>query len=75
MAFRRARTTINPVRIDQATRVVTGGSYRVTRNPMYVGLTARLTMWPVHFAVRQHCRARWTSLDSSTDFKSFPKSE
>ena len=51
IAFRLARTTINPVRIDQASRVVTGGIYRVTRNPMYVGLTALLTMWAVWLAV------------------------
>ncbi len=49
--FRRARTTINPVQIDQASRVVTHGIYRVTRNPMYVGLTGLLTMWAVHLAV------------------------
>jgi protein-S-isoprenylcysteine O-methyltransferase Ste14 len=50
-AFRRARTTINPVQIDQASRVVTGGIYGITRNPMYVGLTGLLTMWAVHLAV------------------------
>ncbi len=51
LTFRRARTTINPVQIDQASRVVTSGIYRVTRNPMYVGLTGLLTMWAVHLAV------------------------
>jgi protein-S-isoprenylcysteine O-methyltransferase Ste14 len=44
-AFRRARTTINPVQIDQASRLVTAGIYGVTRNPMYVGLAALLTGW------------------------------
>lgn len=51
LAFRRAKTTINPVQIDQASRVVTSGIYRITRNPMYVGLTGLLTMWAVHLAV------------------------
>ena len=51
IAFRLAKTTINPVQIDQASRVVTGGIYRVTRNPMYVGLTALLTMWAMHLVV------------------------
>jgi protein-S-isoprenylcysteine O-methyltransferase Ste14 len=51
VAFRRAQTTINPVQIDQASSVVTGGIYRVTRNPMYVGLTALLTTWAVWLAV------------------------
>lgn len=44
-AFRRAGTTINPVRIDQAASLVTSGVYRVTRNPMYVALTLLLAAW------------------------------
>ena len=51
VAFRAARTTINPVRIDRASRVVTGGIYRLSRNPMYVGLTALLAGWAVFLAV------------------------
>ena len=51
IAFRIAKTTINPIQIDQASRVVTGGIYRVTRNPMYVGLTALLTTWAVWLSV------------------------
>jgi protein-S-isoprenylcysteine O-methyltransferase Ste14 len=50
-AFRAARTTINPVQIDRASRVVTGGIYRFSRNPMYVGLTALLAGWAVFLAV------------------------
>lgn len=38
-AFRHARTTVNPVRIEQASELVTGGIYGVSRNPMYVGVT------------------------------------
>lgn len=37
-AFRKAHTTINPLRPDRAAAVVTTGVYRVTRNPMYLGL-------------------------------------
>ncbi|HEU4570043.1 MAG TPA: isoprenylcysteine carboxylmethyltransferase family protein [Gemmatimonadales bacterium] len=37
-AFRRAHTSPNPWRPSAA--LVTGGPYRLTRNPMYVGLTA-----------------------------------
>lgn len=44
-AFARARTTINPVRIEAASALVTGGIYRVTRNPMYVALTLLLLGW------------------------------
>ena len=50
-AFRRAQTTIDPVHIGQASRVVSIGIYRLSRNPMYVGLTGLLTMFAVHLAV------------------------
>jgi protein-S-isoprenylcysteine O-methyltransferase Ste14 len=35
--FRRARTTLNPMKPDSASALVTGGIYRFTRNPMYLG--------------------------------------
>jgi protein-S-isoprenylcysteine O-methyltransferase Ste14 len=38
-AFRRAGTTVNPVRIETASSLVMDGIYRITRNPMYVGVT------------------------------------
>jgi protein-S-isoprenylcysteine O-methyltransferase Ste14 len=44
-AFRKADTTIDPVRIDRASALVTGGIYRLTRNPMYVSLTVMLAAW------------------------------
>ncbi len=47
VALRRARTTTDPVNIDAASSLVTGGIYRITRNPMYVGLTALLLGWTV----------------------------
>jgi len=37
LAFRRARTTVNPLRPAAATSLVTSGIYRLTRNPMYLG--------------------------------------
>lgn len=47
-AFRRARTTINPLRPGAASSLVVGGVYRITRNPMYVGLAAMLLGWTVY---------------------------
>lgn len=44
-AFRRARTTLNPHKPDTASALVTGGIYRVTRNPMYLGLALVLVGW------------------------------
>ena len=38
LAFRRHRTTVDPTRPDAASTLVTSGIFRVTRNPMYVGM-------------------------------------
>jgi protein-S-isoprenylcysteine O-methyltransferase Ste14 len=53
VAFGRARTTVNPLKPEQASALVTGGIYRATRNPMYVGMAlvlagfaAWLWWWP-----------------------------
>jgi protein-S-isoprenylcysteine O-methyltransferase Ste14 len=50
IAFRRLRTTVNPLRPDSASALVTAGIYRVTRNPMYVGMALLLTAWAVHLS-------------------------
>lgn len=42
MSFRRARTTINPIKPHKASALVDTGIYRITRNPMYVGLALEL---------------------------------
>lgn len=36
--FRRAQTTVNPVKVDNASSVVDSGIFSYTRNPMYLGL-------------------------------------
>ena len=41
-AFWQARTTINPVLPGKASKIVTSGPYRLSRNPMYVGLALLL---------------------------------
>ena len=38
VAFRRAKTTANPLKPELASSLVTQGVYRITRNPMYLGL-------------------------------------
>jgi protein-S-isoprenylcysteine O-methyltransferase Ste14 len=45
VAFRRARTTINPWKPESTSSLVTSGIYRFTRNPMYVGLALILVAW------------------------------
>jgi protein-S-isoprenylcysteine O-methyltransferase Ste14 len=47
VAFRRARTTVNPMKPESASSLVRSGIYRVTRNPMYVGLLMVLVAWAV----------------------------
>ena len=39
LSFRRAQTTINPLDPNEAESLVTSGIFRISRNPMYVGLT------------------------------------
>ena len=47
LEFRRAQTTVNPLRPEQASSLVDSGVYRMTRNPMYVGLCFVLVAWAV----------------------------
>lgn len=42
-AFRRHHTTVNPLDPARASSMVTGGAFRLTRNPMYVGMAGLLT--------------------------------
>lgn len=44
-AFRRAKTTLNPMKPEAASALVTSGVYRVTRNPMYLGLLFVILGW------------------------------
>ena len=46
-AFRRAKTTVHPLKPETSSSLVTSGVYRFTRNPMYVGLTFVLLAWAV----------------------------
>ena len=48
LAFRRAGTTVNPVRPALATSLVTSGIYRYSRNPMYLGHAAILSGWVLY---------------------------
>jgi protein-S-isoprenylcysteine O-methyltransferase Ste14 len=50
IAFHRARTTVNPMNPRKASSLVTSGIYRITRNPMYVGLLVGLFAWTVALA-------------------------
>ena len=50
VSFRRADTTVNPLKPGAARALVVSGLYRVTRNPMYLGFLIGLTGWAVSLA-------------------------
>lgn len=47
LSFRRSGTTVNPTAPQSSTDLVTGGIYRYTRNPMYVGMLSWLTAFGI----------------------------
>lgn len=46
--FRRVKTTVNPIRPEQASVFVTTGIYAISRNPMYLGFLLILIGWGVY---------------------------
>ena len=46
-SFYNARTTINPLEPSEATHFVSEGIYKLSRNPMYVGLACCLVSWAI----------------------------
>ena len=50
VTFRRAKTTVDPTDPSKASSLVTSGVFRITRNPMYVGLFFLLTGWAIALA-------------------------
>ena len=50
MKFRRTKTTVNPMQPQQTSELVTIGIYRLSRNPMYLGLLLVLTSWGIYLS-------------------------
>jgi protein-S-isoprenylcysteine O-methyltransferase Ste14 len=46
-SFRRARTTVNPMKPESTASLVVSGVYKFTRNPMYLGLLLVLAAWAI----------------------------
>ena len=47
VTFARAKTTVNPTTPERSSSLVSWGIYRMTRNPMYLGLLLELTAWAI----------------------------
>lgn len=50
VSFWRAKTTVNPTRPEAASSLVATGIYRLTRNPMYLGLLLVLAGWAIYLS-------------------------
>ena len=50
VSFHRAKTTVNPIKLDTASSLVSSGVFRITRNPMYLGMLITLVGWAVYLA-------------------------
>lgn len=48
--FLRAKTTVNPLKPEAASALVSAGIYKWTRNPMYLGMATVLLAWGIYLA-------------------------
>lgn len=48
VSFRRAHTTVNPLKPETTTSLVSSGIFRFTRNPMYLGMLVVLLAWAAY---------------------------
>lgn len=45
VSFKKAQTTVNPLKLDECSSLVTSGVFQRSRNPMYLGLLFLLIAW------------------------------
>lgn len=50
VSFRRHRTTVNPLKPQGASALVSTGVYAFTRNPMYLGMLVVLVAWGLYLS-------------------------
>jgi|TARA_B110000305_G_scaffold113957_1_gene128181 protein-S-isoprenylcysteine O-methyltransferase Ste14 len=48
--FKISKTTVNPLKPESASSLVTSGIFSRTRNPMYLGLTSLLISFSIYFS-------------------------
>ena len=51
-SFRKQKTTVNPLKPKQASSLVTSGIFRLSRNPMYLGMSIMLIGFGVIFGAK-----------------------
>lgn len=56
ISFRKAKTTVNPLKPQSATSLVISGVFGLSRNPMYVGMVFILLAWAIYLG------SSWTLL-------------
>jgi protein-S-isoprenylcysteine O-methyltransferase Ste14 len=49
--FFRSKTTVNPIKPNNTKTIVSTGLYKITRNPMYLGMLLLLIAWAIHLGV------------------------
>lgn len=49
-SFRRAKTTVNPLKPETSVALVSTGVYAFTRNPMYLGMVLVLLAWAAYLS-------------------------
>ena len=50
VSFRRAKTTVNPMKPNSSSALVVWGIYRLSRNPMYLGFWLILIGWAIYLS-------------------------
>lgn len=50
ITFRRANTSVHPVKLELTSLLVTEGIYRLSRNPMYLGIAVALLGWGIYLS-------------------------
>lgn len=50
VSFKKAQTTINPLAPESSSRLVTSGIFKLTRNPMYLGMALVGFAWGFYLA-------------------------
>lgn len=71
--FRRKGTTVDPTQPGKASALVTGGIYRFTRNPMYLGLTLGLLAWALRLGTALALLGPALFVPYITRFQVFPE--